>query len=195
MTPGDTARLLAKLAAFDQRTVGEPDVLAWHEVLGHFDLQDCLVAVTEHYREETRRAMPADIRRLAIRIRDTRKDAAERLALAAAPPLPDRSEQVRALVRAVADSLPTPDLYERAKARARRERGRPAPPPARERKPKKSGKPRDYANPASDDIAAMATRYLLDGYRPADVAERLAVSRRWCENTSHRLTPEGATTA
>jgi hypothetical protein len=185
--------VLAKLAAFDQRTVGEADLLAWHEVIGRFDLQDCLTAVTTHYTETRDRAMPADIRHLAIGIRDRRKATAEQLALAAAPPLADRSEVVKALVRQVADALPKPDLHERAKARARRERGRPAPPPSREPKRGKSAKRQEYPEPASSDVSKLATRYLLDGYPPTDVAERLAVSRKWCERTIRRLRPEGAT--
>lgn len=191
----DVSTVLAKAAAFDQRRVGEADVLAWHEVIGHFDLADCLAAVTAHYTETGDRAMPADIRRLAIGIRDRRKETAERLALAAAPPQPDRSDAVKALVQAVADALPKPDLHQQAVTRARQERGRPALPP-RQAKSAKPTKRQDYPAPASDDIAQLATRYLLDGHEPAAVADRLAVSRRWCETTIRRLRPadpEGAT--
>lgn len=197
----DVGKLLAKLAAFDQRTVGEADVLAWHEVLGRYELGDCLAAVTEWYRDESRRAMPADIRSLTIRIRDERQAresvAQRRAAIEAGPTVRDRSTAVTALVRQIADALPKPDLYERAKARARQDRGRPVPLP-RTASSKKTRKPKDYPEPASDDIARMATRYLLDGHSPVDVAERLAVSRRWCERTIRTLTaapdPEGATT-
>lgn len=199
MTPADTGRVLMKAAAFDQRTVGEADVLAWHEVIGHFELRDCLAAIGEHYRESSSRAMPADIRRLAIRIRDERlaRESTEqrRLAIESGPTVRDRSDAVTALVRQVAEALPKPDVYERAKARARAERGRPELLPPRQRKTPKSGKPKDWPDPASDDVAAMATRYLLDGHDPVSVSGRLAVSRRWCERTIRRLTaipPEGA---
>lgn len=193
MTPEQTADVLVKLAAYDQRTVGAGDVLAWHEVIGHMDLADCLAAVTAHYASEPRRAMPADIRRLAIDIRDTRKSrehqAERRLALEAG--VPDRSEDVKALVRAVADALPKVDNHTRALNRARKERGRPMPAPAPKEKRAKS-KPKDYPPPQSDEVAAMATRYLLDGHEPASVAERLGVSKRWCERTANRFRQEAS---
>jgi hypothetical protein len=187
--------VLAKLAAFDQRTVGEVDILAWHEVISRFSLDDCLAAVTTHYTESRERAMPADISRIVIRIGNTRVETRrtedERLALDAAPA--GRSEATAAFVQAVVDALPKPDIHERALARARSERGRPEP---ASRQPKTKRKPpKDYPEPATDDVAAMATRYLLDGHEPRSVADRLAVSRRWCERTIRRLRPtaEGAT--
>jgi hypothetical protein len=69
VTPADTARVLAKLAAYDQRTVGHADVAAWHEIIGHLDLDCCLAAVAIHYRESTSRVMPSEIRKLATDIR------------------------------------------------------------------------------------------------------------------------------
>jgi len=189
----ETGLVLAKLAAFDQRTVGESDLLAWHEVLGRYDLDDCLAAVTAHYADTRDRAMPADIRRHATRIRNDRHEREERetrrLEIEAKP---DRSDAVTALVQSVVDALPKPDVHQRALARARKDRGRPEPVRHERKKPAKPG---DYPVPASDDVAALATRYLLDGHEPRAVAERLAVSRRWCEKTIRRLRPdpEGAT--
>lgn len=84
MTFEDTASVLGKCAAYDQRTVGEADVLAWHEVIGHLDRESCLAAVTAHYREHSHRAMPADIRKLATDRRAQergKRDRAERAAL------------------------------------------------------------------------------------------------------------------
>lgn len=194
LTPGDTARVLAKIAAFDQRTVGAADIAAWHEVLGHLDLVDCLNAVALHYREQSARAMPADIRRLTLAIRDTRQ-ATERQSerrLAIGPSTRDRSPEVATLVQAVADALPKPDLHARALGRARQERGRESPElrQAKQRKPKKKQKQkRDHPPPVSDDVAALATRYLIDGHAPADVADRLLVSRRWCERTARKFRP------
>lgn len=193
LTPGDTARVLAKIAAFDQRTVGAADIAAWHEVIGHLDIGDCLNAVALHYREQSTRAMPADVRRLALAIRDTRQ-AAERQnerRLAIGPSTRDRSPEVAALVQEVIAALPTPDAHTRALARARRERGRESPElrQAKQPKPKKRKQKQDYPKPVSDEVAALATRYLIDGYTPADVAERLAVSRRWCERTARKFRP------
>lgn len=62
MTPAQTAELLAFAAAFDRRTVGKADVLAWHGVLGHLDYGAARDAVAGHYATETRWIMPADIR-------------------------------------------------------------------------------------------------------------------------------------
>lgn len=127
MTPADTAKVLAKMSAFDQRTIGEADVVAWHEVIGGFNLQDCLEAVTLHYRETSQRAMPADIRKLAMGIRDRRKSLEAKAALDPAP-APRRSPEVEALIREVAEKLPKVefddinDIQARAIARARRER-------------------------------------------------------------------------
>jgi hypothetical protein len=65
MTPDETARLLAFIAAFDQRTVGRADVLAWHDVLGGYEFDRCTAAVRRHFRESTDRLMPAHVVRLA----------------------------------------------------------------------------------------------------------------------------------
>lgn len=73
MTPGDIARVLAKAAAFDQRTVGEADVLAWHEALSDLDASDALAAVTRHYARDTARLMPAHVRAEARAVRDERR--------------------------------------------------------------------------------------------------------------------------
>lgn len=195
MTPADTGKVLMKVAAYDQRTVGAADIAAWHEVIGHLDLADCLNAVTTHYREQSTRAMPADIRKLALGIRDARqardRQTDRRLAIEAGPTTRDRSPEVTALVKSVVDALPKVDAHARALARARKERGRPSPElrQATAKKPKKAKKPKDHPPPTSDEIAALAARYLVDGYAPADVAERLGVSRRWCERTARKFQP------
>lgn len=72
MTPQETALVLAKCAAFDQRTVGGADVSAWFEVLGRLEFQDALDAVARHYSETRDRAMPSDILAHGRRIRDER---------------------------------------------------------------------------------------------------------------------------
>jgi len=46
----ETARVLAKAQAFDNRTVGQANIAAWHEVLADVDFQDALDAITEHHR-------------------------------------------------------------------------------------------------------------------------------------------------
>lgn len=69
MTPAQTAELLAFCAAFDRRTVGKADVLAWQTVLADIDFNAAKSAVTAHYAEETRWIMPADIRGAVREIR------------------------------------------------------------------------------------------------------------------------------
>ncbi|MGW1796919.1 zinc finger domain-containing protein [Streptomyces sp. NPDC001984] len=62
MTPAETAELLGLCAAFDRRTIGKTDVLAWQTVLADVDFTAAKQAVTAHYAAETRWIMPADIR-------------------------------------------------------------------------------------------------------------------------------------
>lgn len=73
MTPEDVIDVLAKAAAFDQRTVGQADILAWHEILQKLDRDDALAAVTRHYAESRERIMPADVIRHARSFREDRR--------------------------------------------------------------------------------------------------------------------------
>lgn len=52
-------------------------------------------------------------------------------------------------------------------------------PPTRTRVPQ--------AAPANDGMAALASRYLVDGYTPEDVAELLGVSVAWSRSVQQRL--------
>lgn len=83
MTKTETALLLAQIAAFDHRTVGETDVEAWHAALDDTDYGDAQQAVIQHYRESTEWLMAAHIRAAVHRLR------ANRLALAGPEPAPD----------------------------------------------------------------------------------------------------------
>lgn len=69
MTPAQTAELLGFCAAFDRRTVGKADVLAWQTVLADIDYDAARQAVAQHYAVETRWIMPADIRNAVHRAR------------------------------------------------------------------------------------------------------------------------------
>lgn len=73
MTPSQVAELLAMASAFDRRTVGDADVMAWHLVLRDIDHQDAQKALAAHYSETRDWVMPADIRQ---RVRTARNDAA-----------------------------------------------------------------------------------------------------------------------
>lgn len=197
MTPGDVARVLAAAAARDNRTIGDADVLAWHQDIGDLDYPLALLAVSRHYRQTRERIMPCDVRQHVAELADEqrrerlREQAAQR-ALEAPPPPPrgpvrDRSAAVTALVRQVATNLPGVEadrIHERARQMARRHKGRPDTSRARRDRTKP---PKDWPAPQTDEIAAMATRYLLDGYTPTAVAERLAVSAKWCRRTLDRI--------
>jgi hypothetical protein len=102
-----TASVLAKAAAYDRRTVGEADIMAWHEAIGDLDVVDALQAVAAHYRDSTDWLMPAHVRRIAADM-DRGRRLAERQAAAeaerrpVAPPVTtDRSREVRDAVRAI----------------------------------------------------------------------------------------------
>lgn len=90
MRESETAKLLAWCAAYDQRTTGEADILAWHEALAspwvpNLGLEEAQTAVTEHYRATAERITPADVLK---RVKDTRSANMQRVApkAAAAPP-------------------------------------------------------------------------------------------------------------
>lgn len=85
MNHSEVAKLLGLAAARDQRTVGEADVLAWHEDIGDLDFADARVALGRHFRESTDRLMPAHIRRLVRDIRAERRRLEERSAPLALP--------------------------------------------------------------------------------------------------------------
>lgn len=143
MNPGDAARILAKAAAYDQRTIGEADAMAWFEALSDLDAADALEAVTRHYRGSTERLMPAHVRVLVAGIVAEQRHAAfeerreaERCREVAAAPTRDRSPEVLALVRRVRDvELPPgrPGVFQRREwfeleqARARAGRAVPNP--------------------------------------------------------------------
>ncbi|WP_051814527.1 hypothetical protein RFN58_07060 [Streptomyces iakyrus] len=75
MTPAETAALLSFAAAFDRRTIGEADVLAWQTVLADIRFDPAKAAVAAHYARETRWIMPADIRQHVLTQRaDTAAD-------------------------------------------------------------------------------------------------------------------------
>lgn len=76
MTKAEVARILAVAAAFDQRTTGEEDDIAWLAAIGDLNFTDAREAVIAHYRESRERIMPADIRHGVKAIRKARIEAA-----------------------------------------------------------------------------------------------------------------------
>lgn len=147
MNAEEISDVLAKAAAFDQRTVGAADILAWLEVVGDLDRADALEGVARHYRETSNRMMPADLRRHVKAIREER----QRRAPHEIRELPSRFEaddirdqRLREGLAMVLAALPQPepgsadDLHQRAARRAKSERGN-RPNPAKERR-RRSGK-------------------------------------------------------
>lgn len=74
MTPEETGKLLGICAAYDRRTVGEIDVIAWYRVVGDLPYTDCEAAVIVHYAETTEWIMPAHIRRRVKRAQHELED-------------------------------------------------------------------------------------------------------------------------
>lgn len=61
MTKTEVATMLAMIAAYDRRTIGETDVEAWHLILEPLNPDDAMQAVKEHYTDSRTWLMPADI--------------------------------------------------------------------------------------------------------------------------------------
>lgn len=71
----DAGRVLAVAAAYDRRTIGKADLLAWADALDDLDPTECITAIRAHYREQTAWCMPAHVRQL---IAQAHREAAER---------------------------------------------------------------------------------------------------------------------
>ena len=123
MTPDETVDLLTVAAAFDQRTVGEGDAMAWHAVLGDLSFTDAKQAVLGYYADTRERIMPADVRQRVRDIRDARLNAMEipepPRELAANPPA--YRAAIRAAAQAIADGRDPETAMQAVAAQARRE--------------------------------------------------------------------------
>lgn len=73
MNLSETAHALALVQAFDQRTVGDADVVAWQSLLPDATLADTEEAIRRHYAERTERIMPAHVRHLVRDIHGERE--------------------------------------------------------------------------------------------------------------------------
>lgn len=76
MNLSETARLLGAMAAFDRRTVGDADVIAWQAVMDDIPFADALTAVKHHYSEGEAWLMPVHIRQSVKAMQEERRDAA-----------------------------------------------------------------------------------------------------------------------
>jgi hypothetical protein len=79
----EAGELLGVCAAFDNRTTGAANVVAWAEQLGDLDYTDCEQAVIAHYRDTDEWIKPVHIRRRALAMR---RDRIERAGLLIGPP-------------------------------------------------------------------------------------------------------------
>lgn len=61
MTIEELGDVLGVAAAFDNRTVGDADILAWYSAIGHINAGEAREAVIAHYTENTDRVMPAHV--------------------------------------------------------------------------------------------------------------------------------------
>ena len=77
MNRAEAAQLLGAMAAFDRRTVGDADVIAWQAVLDDVPFADALEAVKQHYREGEAWLMPVHVRK-AVRAMQAEREAAAR---------------------------------------------------------------------------------------------------------------------
>lgn len=100
----DIGAVLGDAAAFDNRTVGKSDTLAWFRAIGHLNVTEARSAVIAHYSETRDRLMPFDVLRIV------RTERGRRLAAANIVYEPIGNETVRefmtrisSLVRAAAD--------------------------------------------------------------------------------------------
>lgn len=73
MNLSETADLLTAMSAFDRRTIGDGDVIAWQAVLSDASFEDCVEAVKRYYAEQTEWMMPAHVRRLVRDIHGERE--------------------------------------------------------------------------------------------------------------------------
>jgi len=61
MNIAETAIILSKIQAFDNRNVDDATIIAWQEVLEPHTVQDALKAVSDYYRTHSAWIMPAHI--------------------------------------------------------------------------------------------------------------------------------------
>lgn len=72
----EAGELLARVAAFDRRTTGEPDIVAWGLALADVDYHDAAQVVVDHYKNSNDWITPADVRGRVARLRRERIAAA-----------------------------------------------------------------------------------------------------------------------
>lgn len=112
MNRSEVAALLALAAAYDQRTIGQSDVLAWHELLADTNAADAMAVVKNHYATQRQRLLPVDVIEGVKRIRNKRLDDNPMPQPPAELTEPEYRAWLRATTRAIADGelVTGPDL-------------------------------------------------------------------------------------
>jgi hypothetical protein len=98
----EMGELLASAAIYDNRTVGDADILAWMRAIGDLPYDDADMAVAAHYGETTDRLMPGHVR---ARVKAARKDRLDRMVLPAPDADPDSPATYRASFAAMLKRL------------------------------------------------------------------------------------------
>lgn len=111
----ETASVLAKIQSFDNRSVDDVNILAWHEILAPYALQDCLQAVSKYFSKRSAWIMPAHILDLVREVEAARRNTFHN---GFHPTQADEQsgnwgEVSRRLNRAVATGKLTPAAYDR----------------------------------------------------------------------------------
>lgn len=108
MNLSETQQLLAGVAGINGRTVGQIDVRWWQKLLADYPLDDCITAVTQHYKETNEWIMPAHIIKRVKAMRAERIERAQPLPAPSSPSEAGYREQLRAIVRQAAAGLAPP---------------------------------------------------------------------------------------
>lgn len=108
MGPAEAGILLAFAAVYDNRSVTDAAGAAWAEILADVSLNDARRAVVIHYSTRREWLMPADVIGIARRLRNERREGAEREARAAQIEggTTDRSAEIKAFIAEFRSSLP-----------------------------------------------------------------------------------------
>ncbi len=119
MEIAEVGKILTLMASYDQRKVGETDIMAWSELIGSFDYADAKDAVLAHYAATADRIMPADIVRFAKARRGERDNPAPgSVAERIETDIPDADpDDVHAYIMALRENRMRP--YDDGTARAR----------------------------------------------------------------------------
>lgn len=110
MTHDDIVDVLTAAAAFDQRTVGRADVIAWHAAIGTLPKDDAIAGVVAHYCESEDRLKPVHVIRHVEATRAARLRKHGEIVPELDPDDPRWNARYQQMHRAVMDGLPVPPL-------------------------------------------------------------------------------------